>query len=149
MDLKQIGDNLIAAEYRQRFYLPAGALVDSSEAAASHLICDLGPGSEIEQFAVVFLNGGNKHLRTEIMSCGTLTNAAVFPREILKMALKYHAAALILGHNHPSGNLRPSNDDILITVKIKAALATVDIALHDHIIVSILGYKSLGDEGLI
>ena len=81
---------------------------------------------------------------------GTRIFSPLLPRrEILKKALEYHAAALILGHNHPSGSLQPSRDDINITGKIKDALGTVDIALHDHIIISVDGYRSLGDEGLI
>jgi len=78
-----------------------------------------------------------------------LTTSAVYPREIVKTALENNAAALICAHNHPSGNLNPSRDDISITKKIKAACDTVDIPLHDHLIIAGDGWYSFSDHGLI
>ncbi len=88
-------------------------------------------------------------MKTEILFKGSLTTAAVYPREIIKTALKNHAAAIVCAHNHPSGNLNPSRDDVAVTEKIKMACKTVDIALHDHLIITGNGWYSFADHGLI
>lgn len=102
-----------------------------------------------EVFVVVFLNQGNRVAGIETMSEGGLTGTVADPRVILKKALAYEATSLILCHNHPSGNLRPSNADELLTQKIKQAAAYHDIRIMDHIIVSDEGYFSFADEGML
>jgi DNA repair protein RadC len=102
-----------------------------------------------EVFAVVFLNTANKVIRTEHISEGGFTGTVADPRVILKRALHHNATALILCHNHPSGNLRPSRADELLTQKIKNAAAYFDIRVIDHIIVSHEGYFSFADEGIL
>jgi len=102
-----------------------------------------------EAFAVVCLNNSNKILRFEIVSEGGVTGTVADPRVVLKKALEYDATSIILCHNHPSGNLRPSTADEMLTQKIKAAAACLDIRLLDHIIVSNEGYFSFADEGLL
>ena len=97
----------------------------------------------------MFLNGQNALITVEILFRGTLTTAAVYPREIIKLALENNAAAIICAHNHPSGNLNASRDDIAITKKIKDACGTVDISLHDHLIIAGDGHYSLADHGLL
>lgn len=100
-----------------------------------------------EVFAVVFLNRGNRINHWEIISEGGLTGTVADPRVILKKALDNHATGIILFHNHPSGNLQPSNADEALTQKIKQAAALLDINVMDHIIVSQEGYYSFADEG--
>ncbi len=102
-----------------------------------------------EVFAVVFLNRGNKIVHFEIISQGGITGTVADPRIILKKALENNATAIILCHNHPSGNLKPSTADELLTKKIKNAAALIDILVTDHIIVSNEGYYSFADQGLI
>jgi len=102
-----------------------------------------------ETFLVIYLNGRNQILASEELFTGTLTTSAVYPREVVKKALSNKAAALIFVHNHPSGNLNPSKDDIAITKKLKAAVATIDVAVHDHIIVAGNGHYSMADHGLL
>ncbi len=102
-----------------------------------------------EVFAVVFLNRGNKIKHVEMISEGGLTATVADPRIILKKALEYNATAIILCHNHPGGNTRPSRADEAITQKIKQACALLDILLMDHIIVSSEGYFSFADEGIL
>lgn len=102
-----------------------------------------------EVFAVVFLNRANKISHLEVISEGGLTATIADPRIILKKALEHSATALILCHNHPSGNTRPSKADTLITQKIKEAAALMDIQLMDHVIVSNEGYFSFADEGML
>lgn len=103
-----------------------------------------------EQFKVMFLNRANKVLGIYEMSTGGITSTVVDVKLIFSAALKACATGLILAHNHPSGNLKPSSDDELITNKIRQAGAFLDIKLLDHIIFgSDEGYCSFLDEGLI
>ncbi|MEO7532140.1 MAG: DNA repair protein RadC [Sediminibacterium sp.] len=102
-----------------------------------------------EVFAVVFLNRGNKVTHIEIISEGGITGTIADPRIILKKALEHNATALILCHNHPSGNTRPSKADEAVTQKIKQAASLLDIQIMDHVIVSNEGYFSFADEGLL
>ncbi len=102
-----------------------------------------------EVFAVVFLNRANKINHFEIISKGGLTGTVADPRIILKKALEVDATSVVLCHNHPSGNLRPSFADEEITKKIKGAASYFDIKVIDHIIVSEEGYYSFADEGMI
>ncbi len=102
-----------------------------------------------EVFAVVFLNRGNRVTHFEIVSEGGLTGTVADPRVILKKALEQEATSLVLCHNHPSGNLRPSKADELLTQKIKQAASFLDILVMDHIIVSNEGYFSFADEGML
>lgn len=102
-----------------------------------------------EVFVVIFLNQGNKILHHEIISEGGITGTVADPRIILQKALEHNATAIILSHNHPSGNLKPSRQDELLTDKIKNAAAYFDIKVADHIIVSSEGYFSFADEGLL
>jgi DNA repair protein RadC len=102
-----------------------------------------------EVFAVVFLNRANKINHFEIISQGGITGTVADPRIILKKALDEDAVNLILCHNHPSGNLKPSRADQELTLKIKEAVKYFDIRLLDHIIVSVEGYFSFADEGIL
>ena len=83
------------------------------------------------------------------MSRGTLNQASVYPREIVKAALKHHAAALILVHNHPSGVTEPSQADIRLTQHLKKALSLVDVMLIDHLIVTANDACSLAERSLL
>lgn len=88
-----------------------------------------------EQVRVLFLDAKNKIIKDDVMGEGTETQSAVFPRKIMQRALEYHAIAIIIVHNHPSGDTRPSNADISITEQIKNAAKTLNIALFDHLII--------------
>lgn len=100
-----------------------------------------------EIFSVVFLNQGCRVVHIEHVSQGGLTGTVADPRVILRKALEHEATAIILCHNHPSGNIVPSATDELLTQKIKHAAALLDISVMDHIIVSNEGYFSFADEG--
>ncbi len=102
-----------------------------------------------EVFAVVFLNRANKINHFEIVSEGGITGTVADPRIILKKALQENAVSLILCHNHPSGNLKPSRADEELTAKIKEAARFLDIKVIDHVIVSEEGYFSFADEGIL
>ena len=100
-----------------------------------------------EVFGVLFLNKANKINHFEIVSRGGITGTVADPRVILKRALEEDATSIILCHNHPSGNLKPSRADEELTYKIKEAARFLDIRVMDHIIVSEEGYYSFSDEG--
>lgn len=102
-----------------------------------------------EIFAVVFLNRGNRITHIEIISSGGLTGTVADPRIILKKALEEEAVSIILCHNHPSGNLKPSRADEELTYRIRDAARLFDIRLLDHVIVSSEGWFSFADDGLL
>lgn len=102
-----------------------------------------------EVFAVLFLNQANKIKHFEIISRGGITGTIADPRIILKKAVETSATSIVLSHNHPSGNLRPSRADEELTKKITLAAGYFDIRVLDHIIVSDEGYYSFADEGLM
>jgi DNA repair protein RadC len=102
-----------------------------------------------EVFAVLFLNRANKINHFEIVSEGGITGTVADPRIILKKALENDAVSLVLCHNHPSGNLKPSKADEALTHKIKQAASYFDIIILDHVIVSNEGYYSFADEGML
>lgn len=102
-----------------------------------------------ELFAVLFLNQANRVNHFEIVSQGGITGTVADPRIILKKALESYAVNLILCHNHPSGNLKPSKADEDLTYKIREAARFFDMKVIDHIIVSHDGYFSFADEGLM
>lgn len=102
-----------------------------------------------EEFWVMFLNQGNRIIKTEQISRGGITQTSVDVRVIFKRALELMTTAIILSHNHPSGNLTPSPADKSITKKIKEGASLLDIQVLDHVIVSQKNYFSFADEGLI
>lgn len=103
---------------------------------------------EQEVFAVMLLDNQNRLIDYVELFFGTINAASVYPREVVKTALKYNAAAIIYAHNHPSGELEPSEADKVLTNQLKAALALVDVRSLDHIIVG-YGALSFAERGLI
>ena len=102
-----------------------------------------------EVFLVVLLNGRNQVLDIVELFEGTLTTSAVYPREVIKLILEKDATAVIFVHNHPSGNPNPSKDDQTLTRKLKAACATIDVQLHDHLIIADNDFTSMSDKGML
>jgi DNA repair protein RadC len=122
-------------------------IIKSSGDMANYLV-PLLRDYRYEVFGVVFLNRANAIIKFEIISEGGITGTVADPRIILKKALQEDAVSIILCHNHPSGNLHPSKQDIELTGKIREAGKFLDINVIDHIIVSENGYFSLADAGL-
>ena len=104
--------------------------------------------NEIEEFRVLYLDRKNKVIADEAQQRGTVDHTPVYPREVVKRALALNASALVMCHNHPSGDPTPSRADIEMTRKVKDA-AAVSITLHDHVIVSRGGHVSFKSQGLI
>jgi DNA repair protein RadC len=99
--------------------------------------------ASVEQFRVLALNARKQVVAVETVSKGTLTQTLVHPREVFRFAIKCNAAAVLVGHNHPSGDPSPSQDDIVLTRRLREAGALLGIELVDHVIVSSGGYRSL------
>jgi len=102
-----------------------------------------------EKFLVVCLNSANKVTKFEAISVGSLNSSVVHPREIFKFAIENSSASIILVHNHPSGNLEPSNEDITITKKVVEAGKILNIEVLDHIIIAGNSFTSLVERRLI
>lgn len=103
----------------------------------------------VEQFRILFLDTRNRLLADEAQSRGTVNHTPVYPREVVKRALELHATALILVHNHPSGDPTPSREDIDMTRDIRAAAQALSIVVHDHVIVGNGRWLSFRREGLL
>ncbi len=104
---------------------------------------------ETERFRILYLNRKNVLIADEVQQKGTVDHTPVYPREVVKRALELGATALIMVHNHPSGDPAPSKADIEMTREVKAAAEKLGIALHDHLIVSKSGYNSFKTMGLL
>ncbi|HEX8644688.1 MAG TPA: DNA repair protein RadC [Allosphingosinicella sp.] len=126
----------------------AGPLLPTSAALLDYLHANMAWSSD-EEFRVLYLNSRNRLLRDETIAKGTPNEVTVHPRTIVKRALELSATALILVHNHPSGSTDPSQSDIQTTARIVRAARTLDIVVHDHIIVARTGWRSFRQSGLL
>jgi len=104
---------------------------------------------KVEQFRVLFLDTRNRLIADEAQARGTVNHTPVYPREVVKRALELQATALILVHNHPSGDPTPSRADLDMTQEIKAAAGSLGIVLHDHLVVGNGRHVSFRREGLL
>ena len=104
---------------------------------------------ETEQFRVLYLDRKNTLIADEEQAKGTVDHVPVYPREVAKRALELNASALILVHNHPSGDPTPSESDIIMTAQIAAAADALGLTLHDHLIIGKSRELSFKTEGLL
>lgn len=111
-----------------------GKALTSPNLVRDYLILHLAQFEE-EHFSLVLMDTQHRVIGFENVFRGTIDGASVYPREIVKIALAHNAAAVILAHNHPSGNPEPSNADIHLTNRLKESLALIDVRVLDHIIV--------------
>lgn len=148
-------ENLIGREYleaaveytrrkaiRERTVRKVTKSADAAEAFRPHYI-----GRETEMFSAMFLNRNNDIIAIREISSGGLTGCIADPRVIFKEALLMGASCLIVCHNHPSGNLKPSEADRALTKKLKQGAQLLDIALLDHVIITRTAHYSFADEG--
>lgn len=135
----------VADRYLEKRLLHKDALNNSKELFEylNHSIRDRAR----ECFNVVFLDAKNKVIATETLFEGTLTASSVYPREVVLAALNHHAAALIFAHNHPSGDPKPSQEDVAITRQLVFACRVVGITVHEHLIIGNNRYFSFADDG--
>ena len=123
-------------------------LLSSWSALVAYCRAEFGH-ARVEQFHLLFLDRKNRLIADEAQSRGTIDQTAAYPREVVKRALAHDASALIIAHNHPSGDPTPSRADVEMTKAVKAALATVGVTLHDHLIVGRDRDASLAQLGLL
>jgi DNA repair protein RadC len=145
-DLQVLGALVRAAT---RAELPKGEnLLGSWDRVLAHVRATMAHEAR-EQFRILFLNKKNVLIADEVQQRGTIDHTPVYPREIVKRALELSASALILVHNHPSGDPAPSTADIEMTHRIREIAAQLEIQVHDHLIIGKGGYVSLKAEGLM
>jgi len=123
-----------------------GPVLGDSKAVTDYLFAAMAH-EPVEQLRVLYLNSRNRLLLDEIVAEGSVNIAPIFPREIVRRSLEVGATALILAHNHPSGDPKPSGEDVRVTRLVATAAEALDIKLHDHLIVARSGWTSLRAEG--
>jgi DNA repair protein RadC len=138
----EIARRALAAE------LVAQPVFDAPAKVREYVALHLG-GLEHEQFAVMFLDNQHRLIRLETLFRGTLSQTAVYPREVARRALDLNAAAVILTHNHPSGVAEPSRADEQLTQQMKLVLALIDVRVLDHLIVAGPVVLSFAERGLM
>jgi len=103
---------------------------------------------DVETVYCIFLNTKNRILAIEKMFSGTISSSAIYPRELVKRIIALKSSAIVLTHNHPSGFVEPSPEDKAITIRMAIAVASIDVTLHDHIIIGD-GFYSMADKGML
>ena len=126
--------------------LRSGDLLGSPTAVRDYLSLQLGRQHH-ESFVVLFLDVKNRLIQMDEMFTGTLTHTSVYPREVVKKALSYNAASVMLVHNHPSGVAEPSESDLMLTRALVQALALVDVRVLDHFVVAGPQVHSFAEHG--
>lgn len=139
---------LAQAEAILRSRINDGELL-SDPAKAGELLRYRLAGQDREFFTVILLDTRHRVLHIGELFAGTIDAAEVHPREVVKIALMHNAAAIILGHNHPSGNPEPSAADRALTARLKQALALIDVRLLDHFVVATSGATSMAARGWV
>lgn len=122
--------------------------INDSRALFDYLYHHIGDKRR-EFFKVIFLNSKNEVIAADTISEGTLTASSVYPREVIQAALSHDAAALIFAHNHPSGDPKPSSDDVAITRQLVFAGKAMGLVVHEHLIIGNNQYYSFADQGYI
>ncbi len=102
-----------------------------------------------EHFMALYLDGANQIVESRVITIGTINQSLVHPREVFKPAIITNSASIIIAHNHPSGILSPSNEDLEVTKRLQEAGKILGIQLLDHLIISQNGYLSFKDENLL
>lgn len=125
-----------------------GTVIQSWTSLLDYCRVSLGQ-KKVEEFRVLFLNHKHGLLADEAQQHGTVNHAPVYPREVVKRALELGASAVILVHNHPSGDPTPSKDDITITKQVVEAARSLGISVHDHLIIAGKSHYSFKSNGLI
>jgi len=126
----------------------AGPIFSSSQSLIAYLFAEMAH-LPTERLRVLFLNARNRLLCDETMAEGSVSEAPIYPREIMRRSLEVGATALILAHNHPSGDPRPSHGDMEATRRIVEAGRALDITLHDHVIIARSDWISFRALGLL
>lgn len=125
-----------------------GPVLSSWTKLIDYLRIAMGHG-RTEEFRLLFLDSKNRLIADEVQGTGTVNRTAVYPREVVKRALEHGATAIIMVHNHPSGDPTPSRADVEMTEEVRDAGALLGIVLHDHVVISKSGHESFKSMGLL
>lgn len=125
-----------------------GPVLSSWTKLIDYLRVAMGHG-RTEEFRVIFLDSKNRLIRDEQQSRGTINQTAVYPREVVRRALELGSTAIIMVHNHPSGDPTPSRADIEITERVRDAGRLLGVTLHDHVVITKAGHESFRSLGLL
>ena len=137
----------VADRYLKKKLINKDAINDS-KALFDYLYHSIGDKNR-EFFKVIFLDSKNQVIAADTLSEGTLTASSVYPREVIQKALSHDAAALIFAHNHPSGDPKPSSEDVAITRQLVFACKVMGLVAHEHIVIGSNRYYSFADQGYI
>ena len=121
--------------------------LDSSSKAGQYFLCLMSGMKDKERFLVTFLDSGNNIIETKTMSVGSIGQAVVYPRDILKAAIACDCKSMILAHNHPGNSTNPSNEDKMLTQRIVDIFHPLEIKVMDHVIVGGNQYCSMAERG--
>jgi DNA repair protein RadC len=141
-EIIDLAKKIISAQFEQ------GACINNTKVVKDYFLLHLAE-QEKEVFYALFLNSQNNLLAFERISDGTVNNAAVYPREVVKMAFKYNATGIIFVHNHISGSVTPSAADKALTTDLKRLLYALEIRMLDHVIISGANTYSFAEEGIL
>lgn len=125
------------------------AVALSHPTAVRHLLACWFAHEEREVFCALWLDTQNRLIQAENLFFGTLTQSAVYPREVVKRALQLNAASVIFAHNHPGGVAEPSRADEVVTRRLRDALALIDVRVHDHMVVAGHETRSCAELGML
>jgi DNA repair protein RadC len=142
MAVREAGLRLARAELRER------PVLGSWQKVIDYCTAQIGFGA-IEEFHLLFLDRKNALIRDECQQQGTVDHTPVYPREVVKRALELNATAIIMVHNHPSGDVTPSRADIEMTKQVRDAAKSIGIALHDHLVIGRGKHSSFRSLGLL
>jgi DNA repair protein RadC len=156
MEVKGVGENVAnhlkiveaAAQRLAKTKIMGRAALSSWSALLDYCTAAMAR-SETEEFRVLFLDRKNMLVADEVLNRGTVDHAPVYPREIVKRALELNASAIILVHNHPSGDPAPSKADIAMTREVAIAAKALGITIHDHLVIGRGGHASFKSLGLL
>ena len=147
MEKKQFWDSLKSGEFGSMVKESSkGQYLLASKEVYNMMKPIFADEDETERMYCIFLNCRNRVIAIEKMFDGTITQMAVYPRELIKRIINLKATAVILVHNHPSGDPSPSKEDKTLTMKVGVVMTGIDVSLHDHVIVGD-GYYSMADSG--
>ena len=142
LDVLEWAQSILEARFKRSNYLTNPSLV------RGYLQAQLAT-EEREVFAIILLDSQHGVLAFEKLFYGTIDSASVYPREVIKTVLNANAAAVIIAHNHPSGNPEPSSADIALTTRLRESLNTIDVRMLDHLVVGGSEIVSFAERGLI
>ena len=137
----------VADRYLEKKLIHKDAINDS-KALFDYLYHSIGDKNR-EYFKAILLDSKNQVIAANTLSEGTLTASSVYPREVVRVALNHNAAALIFAHNHPSGDPKPSSEDVAITRQLVFACKVMGLVVHEHIVIGDNRYFSFADQGYI